>query len=283
MSGDRNRRKEILLALASVFFALAFLIHGCGGGGGDGGSSGPFQITFSLDDTFQVPHGDNTIHIAVVRSSDNVVVDGGFGTVSATLNPSFTFVSGAVMDRGIDYELHYWIDSNIGGGTLGVCDPKAIDHQWSIEFLSVTNDKVGTVSHNPAITEDVCSTFTLDLEPDPTNNWYVTTPNSTLSKFNTVNFVVTFSNGEAADMVFSSSPQFQLWSVPSVINPPVVINSEPSGNVAPGGFLSYDVTVTVSGLPATETQLAIRPVEDNLYGTLAPSQVPLVSESITIF
>jgi hypothetical protein len=112
-----------------------------------------------MDASFQVPHGDNTIHIAVVRSSDNVVVDGGFGTVSATQNPSFSFVSGAVMERGIDYEVHYWIDSNIGGGTPGVCDPKAIDHQWSVEFPSVTNDKVLTVSHEPLLTEDVCSTF----------------------------------------------------------------------------------------------------------------------------
>jgi hypothetical protein len=112
--------------------------------------------------------------------------------------------------------------------TPGVCDPKAIDHQWNVEFLSPTNYVDFTVSHEPALTEDVCSTFTVDLEPNPTNNWYVTTPNRTLSNFNTVNFVVTFSNGAAAYMVFSSSPQFQLWSVPSVINPPVVINSEPS-------------------------------------------------------
>jgi len=161
MSGGRNRRKEILLALASAFFALVFMIHGCGGGGGggDGALPGPFQLTFLLDASFQGPHGDNTIHIAVVRSSDNVVVDGDFGTVSATMNPSFTFVSGAVMDRGTDYEVHYWIDSNIGGGTLGFCDPKAIDHQWSVEFLSVTNDKVLAASYIPALTEDVCSTF----------------------------------------------------------------------------------------------------------------------------
>jgi hypothetical protein len=161
MRVKRIHRKKIWFALASSFFALAVLFHGCGGGGGggDGGDPGPFQLTFSMDASFQVPHGDNTIHIAVVRSSDNVVVDGGFDTVSATQNPSFFFVSGAVMERGTDYEVHYWIDSNIGGGTQGVCDPKAIDHQWSVEFPSVTNDKVWTVSYEPLRTEDVCSTF----------------------------------------------------------------------------------------------------------------------------
>lgn len=117
-------------------------------------------MTFSLDNTFQGPHGNQPIRIALVRSSDNVVVAGdNNGTVSATRNPSFSFVSGAVMERGTDYEVHYWIDSNIGGGTPGVCDPVTMDHQWRVEFPSVTNDKVFTVSHQPALTEDVCSTF----------------------------------------------------------------------------------------------------------------------------
>ena len=112
-----------------------------------------------MDASFQVPQGENTIHIAVVRSSDNVVVDGDFGTVSATQNPSFSFVSGAVMERGTDCEVHYWIDSNIGGGTLGVCDPITNDHQWSVEFPSVGNNTNLPVTHNLALTEDVCSTF----------------------------------------------------------------------------------------------------------------------------
>ena len=161
MSGKWNPCKEILYALASVFFALAVLFHGCGGGGGggDGDLPGPFQLTFSLDETFQAPHGNQPIRVAVVRSFDNVVVAERSGTVSATQTPSFSFAAGAVMERGIDYELHYWIDSNIGGGTPGFCDPKAIDHQWSVEFLSVTNDKAVTVSYNPSLTEDVCSTF----------------------------------------------------------------------------------------------------------------------------
>ncbi len=103
--------------------------------------------------------GNQPIRIAVVRSFDNVVVDEDFGTVSATQNPTFSFVSGAVMERGIDYEVHYWIDSNIGGGTLGVCDPITNDHQWRVQFLSVTNDKNLTVTHNPALMVDVCSTF----------------------------------------------------------------------------------------------------------------------------
>jgi hypothetical protein len=59
----------------------------------------------------------------------------------------------------MDYEVHYWIDSNIRGGTLGVCDPKAIDHQWSVEFLSVAGDIDWTASYSPGLTEDVCDSF----------------------------------------------------------------------------------------------------------------------------
>ncbi|MDH3237112.1 MAG: hypothetical protein OEM47_01075 [Deltaproteobacteria bacterium] len=157
----RNCFPRIAHGLCSLVVVL--LLAACGGGGGGGdtvtASPGPYQLTFSMDASFQVPHGDNTIHIAVVRSSDNVVVDGDFGTVSATQNPSFSFVSGAVMERGIDYEVHYWIDSNIGGGTLGVCDPITNDHQWRVQYLSVTNDKNLPVSHNPALMVNVCPTF----------------------------------------------------------------------------------------------------------------------------
>jgi hypothetical protein len=120
---------------------------------------GPFRLTFSLDGSFQGPHGGQAINIAVVRASDDVVVARGNGRVSATQNPSFTFSAGAVLQRGVAYEVHYWIDSNFGGGTIGVCDPKEIDHQWSVEFLFPTNDVMFTTAHNPALTEHVCETF----------------------------------------------------------------------------------------------------------------------------
>ena len=118
---------------------------------------GPFQLTFSLDASFQNLHGDQPIQIAVVRGG--VVVARSSGTVSATRNPSFSFAAGAVLERGLTYEVHYWIDSNIDGGASGVCDPKAIDHQWSTEFLCPTNDVDLTVSYQQWLKEDVCDTF----------------------------------------------------------------------------------------------------------------------------
>ena len=91
--------------------------------------------------------------------SDGLIVASDSGTVSATNDPSFTFTTGDVIERGVNYEVHYWINSNISGGTLGICDPRTIDHQWSTEFYSPTNDIDFTASYLPALTEDVCSTF----------------------------------------------------------------------------------------------------------------------------
>jgi hypothetical protein len=121
--------------------------------------AGPFRLTFNLDASFQGAHGGQSIAIAIVRTSDGSVVAQANGAVSATQDPSFTWSTGPVMQAGMDYEVHYWIDSNIGGGTLGICDPIAIDHQWSTELLSVSNDVTFTTAYQPALTEDVCSTF----------------------------------------------------------------------------------------------------------------------------
>jgi len=146
----------------SAFIPVCLVVAACGGGGGGDDTAadpGPYELTFSLDASFQAPHGNQPIRIAVVRIADGVVVDEASGIVSATQDPSFSFASGAVMERRLGYAAHYWIDSNIGGGTVGVCDPIAIDHQWSAEFFSPTNDVDFTTSYQPALTEDVCSTF----------------------------------------------------------------------------------------------------------------------------
>jgi len=160
----RTYLPRIAHGLCSMVVVL--LLAACGGGGDITFNvpppptlPGPFQMTFSLDDTFQGPHGGQPIRIALVRSSDNVTVAGdNNGTVSAILNPSFTFVTGLVMVRGTDYAVHYYIDNTVAG-IQGVCDPITIDPQWSREYPSVANDKDITESYVPAQMEDVCSTF----------------------------------------------------------------------------------------------------------------------------
>ncbi len=130
-------------------------------GGGDVNftNPGPYQLTFYLDASFQAPHGNQPIHTALVRLTDGAVVAEDNGIVSATDDPSFSFIPQAMMAREASYAVHYWIDSNIGGGTPGVCDTATVDHQWSVEFFSVTNDINFTVSYEPNLIEYVCSTF----------------------------------------------------------------------------------------------------------------------------
>lgn len=158
---SESRYKTIGSRLSSVL-AILVLVFFAGPGCDDdepGGPQGPFSLTFRGDATFQGPHGGQTITVAVVRASDGTVLARQNGTVSATADPAFSFVFAGLLQAGTDYELHYWIDSNFGGGTAGVCDPRAIDHQWSVEFLSVSNDITAATAHQPALTEDVCSSF----------------------------------------------------------------------------------------------------------------------------
>lgn len=139
---------------------VCLAIAACSGGSGDTVTNpGPYRITFSLDASFQTPHGGEPIRIALVRLSDGSVLVEDNGTVSASGNPSFSFTTTAIMDRGTSYAVRYWIDSNIGGGTLGVCDSTTFDHQWSTEFYNVTNDINFTVGYRPGLVEYVCNTF----------------------------------------------------------------------------------------------------------------------------
>ncbi len=93
---------------------LAFFAGpGCDDDDSDGsGPTGPFRLTFRLNESFWIEHGGQAVEIAVVRASDGSVVAQGSGTVSATQNPSFSFSTGAVLQAGTSYEVHYWIDSN---------------------------------------------------------------------------------------------------------------------------------------------------------------------------
>jgi len=123
-----------------------------------------FQLIFGIDASFQGPHGGKTpahaIMVAVVRTSDGVVVAQEAGSVSATADPAFSFTSLSLLEEGEAYEVHYWIDSHFGGGTVGVCDPPANDHQWNVAIPAVAGDVTITESHNAANTVDVCTTFT---------------------------------------------------------------------------------------------------------------------------
>lgn len=123
----------------------------------------PFTLEFAGDDSFQGAHGGQTVRAAVVTASGEVVATAE-DQVSATAVPSFEVVFADVLEAGTSYGLHYWIDSNFGGGAVNGCDPRSVDHQWNVAVGTVTDDVRIDESHRPTETEDVCSTFAADLE-----------------------------------------------------------------------------------------------------------------------
>lgn len=118
------------------------------------------DLTFVGDASFNTPHPDQAIEVAIVRASDGLIVGGPVsGTVSATANPAFSFDFPGVLVIGFAYEIHYWIDSNFGDGTAGVCDEPNDDHQWNRPVAAVTADVTFEESHDAAAQMAVCSTF----------------------------------------------------------------------------------------------------------------------------
>ncbi len=135
-----------------------------------------YNLEFSGDDTFVGAHGDDSIHVAVVRDGDVVVADSS-GTVATTEGEqAFSFTFENALTRHGDYHIDYWIDSNFEDngttGTEGECDDPAIDHQWRIDsegeedLAGVTADVTIEDTHRPDETEEVCATFQEDTSGD---------------------------------------------------------------------------------------------------------------------
>ena len=124
--------------------------------------TGPFDLTFTGDASFQGAHGGQEIQV-IVTASDGEVLASESAVVSETDDPSFTFVFADLLEQGQSYDLRYWIDSNFGGGSAGVCDPPGTDHQWLVAISAVSDDVEIADTHRPGETSSVCDTFTFDL------------------------------------------------------------------------------------------------------------------------
>jgi len=137
---------------------LAVSLIGSGCGNDDTTEpEGPFDLTFQGDATFHAPHGGQTVTVAVVHDGD--VVGTMTTTVSATADPAFSVAFAGVLEVGESYDVHYWIDSNFGGGTAGVCDAPPTDHQWSVSLPAIADDVTDTETHDATSLVDVCDTF----------------------------------------------------------------------------------------------------------------------------
>lgn len=120
---------------------------------------GPYDLTFQGDATFQAPHGDQDISVALLDDPTGTVVATMSGTVSADEDPAFSFTFPGALVAGESYMVAYWIDSNFAGGTVGTCDPPEIDHQWMVPLGTPQDDLVVTETHDPGSLMDVCDSF----------------------------------------------------------------------------------------------------------------------------
>ncbi len=119
-----------------------------------------FELTFTGDASFQGPHaGDRQTEAIICTGGDGVGASSG-----AIFAPpeTISFRFGSTVLAGASYQIYLWIDSNIGGGTEGVCDPPSIDHQWVVTIPPVTGDVNIIFSHDDATVTDVCSAFDAD-------------------------------------------------------------------------------------------------------------------------
>lgn len=118
------------------------------------------DLVFQGDAGFQIPHGGQNVEVAVVRSSDGAVLVRGSDVVSSQEDPSFSVSLPGSLMLGESFQVHYWIDSNFGGGTVGTCDPPVNDHQWSVDLGMPDAPTVTfTDSHRPTETSGVCDSF----------------------------------------------------------------------------------------------------------------------------
>ncbi len=94
--------------------------------------------------------------MTLVRASDGLEVATDAATISVTADPAFSFSFPGLLVIGHAYNIEYWIDSNVGGGTVGQCDAPTIDHQWRAAVPTVTGDTEITVAHDAGAITDVC-------------------------------------------------------------------------------------------------------------------------------
>lgn len=141
------KRKGIMLLAPVALAALA-----CAGPA----TGESHTLVFQGDASFHGPHGGQVIRAALV-GPDTTIVES--DTVSATAVPAFEVRFDNAIKPDGTYEVDYWIDSNFGGGTEGVCDATAHDHQWRVQLPPIGSDTTYTDTHRPTETTNVCDVF----------------------------------------------------------------------------------------------------------------------------
>lgn len=126
------------------------LVGACNGGGPE---EGPFTLSLVIPASYSI-HDGSDFTLAVL-DSEAVVMDEFTGVIGTDTGAEFLLVTGS------GYNLHFWVDSNIGGGTDGACDgsPDFFDHQWSYAIGTLAADRDFPIPAHNTDFQDVCSSF----------------------------------------------------------------------------------------------------------------------------
>ena len=148
-------------------------------------------------------------------------------------------------------------------------------------------DFVVTPSVEVAVAAQPESGTTYSIVPVDTR-WWASSPEVTLNSKSTVSVSLTFKNNSGVTASFAGgtdSPPIQVWSVPggeSLPGWPMIFTSVPAGDYANGETFTYAFSFDPSSLSSSEKGIAVRPVDNNLLGTMRPNQISLESYSIEI-
>ncbi len=144
---------------AFIPVALALLLAACGDGneGAAAAVGGPYKLTFQGDATFTAVHAGQALKAGLIVKATNELLDVQSTTVASSGDPSFSVTFAPTLEPTVQYHLHYWIDSNFGGGTVGTCDPPQIDHQWALD--PPIGQATFKDTHRPSDVSSVCGTF----------------------------------------------------------------------------------------------------------------------------
>lgn len=116
-------------------------------------------LTVTLPASYSAIHAGSPYAMALVESAEGVELDTQLGLIPSSGNAE-VIVFADLLVEGLSYELHLWIDSNMGGGTAGTCDgaPDFFDHQWIVQVGEVTEDTDFPFPDHTTDFADVCGT-----------------------------------------------------------------------------------------------------------------------------
>ena len=98
---------------------------------------------------------------------------------------------------------------------------------------------------------------------------------------------LTFRNDTDSDLLFDPETMLQVWTLYDPFNeliadlePEISLPATPQ-QVSPGGTIRVRFELQVRGLPPQANRVALRVIEEQLFGTMSPRQLTLLEQRLT--